>query len=163
MASSQYLIFQVNCYMQRSSFSHNSNHFKTLLCFQGRVASSTFHDKKQCFQDHQGCFCESNFAPVDELEEAALITSIEENHKPQEINISTLETLGNWDVNTTWNRPFTSHPKWSTRRSSPERACLVYHLPSTLPRQRSSTAINISVFTFVVPLPRHLNVQRYER
>lgn len=30
---------------------------------------------------------------------------------PQEIDIFTLETLGNWDVNGAWNRPFTSHPK----------------------------------------------------
>ncbi|GLT48206.1 hypothetical protein SLA2020_218460 [Shorea laevis] len=27
------------------------------------------------------------------------------------MNIFTLETLGNWDVNGAWNRPFTAHPK----------------------------------------------------
>ncbi|PON94639.1 Carotenoid oxygenase [Trema orientale] len=37
--------------------------------------------------------------------------SIAENHMPQEIDISTLETLGNWDLSPVWNRPFTSHPK----------------------------------------------------
>ncbi|XP_059639104.1 carotenoid dioxygenase carX-like [Cornus florida] len=34
-----------------------------------------------------------------------------ENHIPQEIDILSLETLGNWDVNGAWNRPFTTHPK----------------------------------------------------
>ncbi|KAI3687762.1 hypothetical protein L1987_81465 [Smallanthus sonchifolius] len=34
-----------------------------------------------------------------------------ENHLPQEIDIRTLNTLGNWDVNRSWNRPFTAHPK----------------------------------------------------
>ncbi|MFS8005315.1 putative 9-cis-epoxycarotenoid dioxygenase [Helianthus anomalus] len=34
-----------------------------------------------------------------------------ENHVPQEIDIQTLNTLGNWDVNGSWNRPFTAHPK----------------------------------------------------
>ncbi|XP_059639103.1 carotenoid 9,10(9',10')-cleavage dioxygenase 1-like, partial [Cornus florida] len=37
--------------------------------------------------------------------------SITENHMPQEIDILTLETLGNWEFNGAWNRPFTSHPK----------------------------------------------------
>ncbi|KAH0715635.1 hypothetical protein KY284_008540 [Solanum tuberosum] len=37
--------------------------------------------------------------------------SIAENHMPQEINIQTLETLGNWTVNGAWNRSFTAHPK----------------------------------------------------
>eukprot|EP00258_Populus_trichocarpa_P043518 XP_024459537.1 carotenoid 9,10(9',10')-cleavage dioxygenase 1 [Populus trichocarpa] len=37
--------------------------------------------------------------------------SVAENHMPQEINMFTLETLGNWDVNGAWDRPFTSHPK----------------------------------------------------
>ncbi|CAM8958615.1 unnamed protein product [Rhodiola kirilowii] len=34
-----------------------------------------------------------------------------ENHLPQEINLLTLETLGEYNVNGAWNRPFTSHPK----------------------------------------------------
>ncbi|RDX61223.1 Carotenoid 9,10(9',10')-cleavage dioxygenase 1, partial [Mucuna pruriens] len=34
-----------------------------------------------------------------------------ENHIPQEIDIFTLKTLKNWDVNGAWDRPFTSHPK----------------------------------------------------
>ena len=42
------------------------------------------------------------------FEHAGKLYSITEDHMPQEINISTLETLGNW---TPWNRPFTSHPK----------------------------------------------------
>ncbi|XP_049379806.1 carotenoid 9,10(9',10')-cleavage dioxygenase 1-like [Solanum stenotomum] len=37
--------------------------------------------------------------------------SIAENHMPQEINIQTLETLGNWTVNGAWSQPFTAHPK----------------------------------------------------
>ena len=37
--------------------------------------------------------------------------SIAENHMPQEIDILTLNTLGNWDVNGAWKRPFISHPK----------------------------------------------------
>ncbi|CAN4076334.1 unnamed protein product [Withania somnifera] len=37
--------------------------------------------------------------------------SIAESHLPQEIDIRSLETLGNWNVNGAWNRPFTSHPK----------------------------------------------------
>ncbi|XP_060208324.1 carotenoid 9,10(9',10')-cleavage dioxygenase 1-like isoform X2 [Lycium barbarum] len=37
--------------------------------------------------------------------------SIAENHLPQEIDIHSLETLGNWNVSGAWNRPFTSHPK----------------------------------------------------
>ncbi|CAK7353228.1 unnamed protein product [Dovyalis caffra] len=37
--------------------------------------------------------------------------SVAENHVPQEINIFTLDTSGNWDVNGAWNRPFTNHPK----------------------------------------------------
>ncbi|KAL7595358.1 hypothetical protein Lser_V15G28267 [Lactuca serriola] len=34
-----------------------------------------------------------------------------ENHLPQEIDIQTLNTLGTWDVDDSWNRPFTAHPK----------------------------------------------------
>ncbi|KAK1370241.1 Carotenoid oxygenase [Heracleum sosnowskyi] len=37
--------------------------------------------------------------------------SIAESDMPQEIDIQTLDTLGEWDVGGTWNRPFTSHPK----------------------------------------------------
>ncbi|KAJ0986091.1 hypothetical protein J5N97_004447 [Dioscorea zingiberensis] len=37
--------------------------------------------------------------------------SIAENHIPQEIDMSSLDTLDNWDVNGEWNRPFTAHPK----------------------------------------------------
>ncbi|KAK4709386.1 hypothetical protein R3W88_030311 [Solanum pinnatisectum] len=37
--------------------------------------------------------------------------SIAENHMPQEINIQTLETLGNWTVNGAWSQSFTAHPK----------------------------------------------------
>ncbi|GLT53563.1 hypothetical protein SLA2020_268260 [Shorea laevis] len=37
--------------------------------------------------------------------------SAAENHTPQEIDIFTLKTLENWDVNGAWKRPFTSHPK----------------------------------------------------
>ncbi|KAF6164199.1 hypothetical protein GIB67_010169 [Kingdonia uniflora] len=34
-----------------------------------------------------------------------------ENHLPQELDIFTLETTDVWDVNRSWGRPFTSHPK----------------------------------------------------
>ncbi|CAN0922542.1 Carotenoid 9,10(9',10')-cleavage dioxygenase 1 [Linum grandiflorum] len=38
--------------------------------------------------------------------------AIADNHTPQEIDILTLETLGNWDVHGAWNATtFTSHPK----------------------------------------------------
>ncbi|KAL1833221.1 hypothetical protein ACET3Z_002872 [Daucus carota] len=37
--------------------------------------------------------------------------SVAESDLPQEIDIQTLETLGEWDLGGTWNRPFTSHPK----------------------------------------------------
>ncbi|GMN39973.1 hypothetical protein TIFTF001_009195 [Ficus carica] len=45
------------------------------------------------------------------FEQSGKIYSIAENHMPQEIDISTLETLGNWHLSQAWNRPFTSHPK----------------------------------------------------
>ncbi|XP_077252487.1 carotenoid 9,10(9',10')-cleavage dioxygenase 1-like [Tasmannia lanceolata] len=45
------------------------------------------------------------------FEHSGKIYTIAENHIPQEIDISTLRTLDNWDVNGTWDRPFTSHPK----------------------------------------------------
>ncbi|ONI33839.1 hypothetical protein PRUPE_1G449100 [Prunus persica] len=45
------------------------------------------------------------------FEHSGKFYSIAENHIPQEIDIITLETLGNWDVSGAWNRPFTSHPK----------------------------------------------------
>ncbi|MFQ6657755.1 hypothetical protein Gotur_027298 [Gossypium turneri] len=45
------------------------------------------------------------------FEHGGKMYSIAENHKPQEINILTLETLNDWDVNGGWNRPFSSHPK----------------------------------------------------
>uniref|UniRef100_A0A251SRE1 Putative carotenoid oxygenase n=1 Tax=Helianthus annuus TaxID=4232 RepID=A0A251SRE1_HELAN len=41
----------------------------------------------------------------------ASFTQLLRNHLPQEIDIQTLNTLGNWDVNGSWNRPFTAHPK----------------------------------------------------
>ncbi|XP_011005228.1 PREDICTED: carotenoid 9,10(9',10')-cleavage dioxygenase 1-like [Populus euphratica] len=34
-----------------------------------------------------------------------------DNYLPQEVDISTLESLDYWDVNGAWDRPFTSHPK----------------------------------------------------
>ncbi|XP_031282141.1 LOW QUALITY PROTEIN: carotenoid 9,10(9',10')-cleavage dioxygenase 1-like [Pistacia vera] len=45
------------------------------------------------------------------FEHSGKFYSIAENHIPQEIDIFTLKTYDNWDVNGTWNRPFTSHPK----------------------------------------------------
>ncbi|KAL6006140.1 hypothetical protein ACLOJK_040186 [Asimina triloba] len=37
--------------------------------------------------------------------------AIAENYIPQEIDVATLRTLGSWDINGDWDRPFTSHPK----------------------------------------------------
>nr|XP_043639850.1 carotenoid 9,10(9',10')-cleavage dioxygenase 1-like [Erigeron canadensis] len=37
--------------------------------------------------------------------------SIAENYVPQEIDLVSLETYGNWNLNGAWTRPFTSHPK----------------------------------------------------
>ncbi|XP_024986932.1 carotenoid 9,10(9',10')-cleavage dioxygenase 1-like [Cynara cardunculus var. scolymus] len=45
------------------------------------------------------------------FEHSGKFYSAAENHLPQEIDIRTLNTLGNWDVNGSWNRPFTAHPK----------------------------------------------------
>ncbi|KAM4086460.1 hypothetical protein ACJW30_10G103000 [Castanea mollissima] len=45
------------------------------------------------------------------FEHSGKFYSIAENHMPQEIDILTLNTSGNWDVNGSWKRPFTSHPK----------------------------------------------------
>ncbi|KAK7311775.1 hypothetical protein RJT34_10123 [Clitoria ternatea] len=45
------------------------------------------------------------------FEHSGKFYSVAENHIPQEIDILTLETFKNWDVNGAWNRPFTSHPK----------------------------------------------------
>ncbi|CAA2982420.1 carotenoid 9,10(9, 10)-cleavage dioxygenase 1-like [Olea europaea subsp. europaea] len=45
------------------------------------------------------------------FEHSGKFYSISENHIPQEIDIRTLETLENWDIDKGWRRPFTSHPK----------------------------------------------------
>ncbi|XP_029127782.1 carotenoid 9,10(9',10')-cleavage dioxygenase 1 isoform X2 [Cajanus cajan] len=45
------------------------------------------------------------------FEHSGKFYSVAENHIPQEIDIFTLKTLKNWDVNGAWDRPFTSHPK----------------------------------------------------
>ncbi|XP_027356871.1 carotenoid 9,10(9',10')-cleavage dioxygenase-like [Abrus precatorius] len=45
------------------------------------------------------------------FEHSGKFYSVAENHIPQEIDIFTLKTSKNWDVNGAWNRPFTSHPK----------------------------------------------------
>ncbi|KAB2629621.1 carotenoid 9-10-cleavage dioxygenase-like [Pyrus ussuriensis x Pyrus communis] len=45
------------------------------------------------------------------FEHSGKFYSVAENHIPQEIDIITLETLGNWDFSGAWNRPFTSHSK----------------------------------------------------
>nr|GMD08039.1 carotenoid 9,10(9',10')-cleavage dioxygenase 1-like [Ipomoea batatas] len=43
------------------------------------------------------------------------VYAITENHLPFDIDISTLQTLGSWDVNGGWTRPFTSHAKKAPR------------------------------------------------
>ncbi|KAF4394391.1 carotenoid 9,10(9',10')-cleavage dioxygenase 1-like isoform X1 [Cannabis sativa] len=45
------------------------------------------------------------------FEHSGKLYSVAENHVPQEIDISTLQTLGDWDLSNHWNRPFASHPK----------------------------------------------------
>ncbi|KAJ9688245.1 hypothetical protein PVL29_014119 [Vitis rotundifolia] len=45
------------------------------------------------------------------FEHSGKFYAIAENHLPQEIDIFTLETLEESDVNGAWDRPFTSHPK----------------------------------------------------
>ncbi|KAE8732617.1 hypothetical protein F3Y22_tig00001825pilonHSYRG00195 [Hibiscus syriacus] len=48
-----------------------------------------------------------SFLPAVQGDALAVFSS----HLPNLIDIFTLETLGDWDVNVAWNRPFTSHPK----------------------------------------------------
>lgn len=45
------------------------------------------------------------------FEHSGKFYSVAENHIPQEIDIFTLKTLKNWDINGAWSRPFISHPK----------------------------------------------------
>ncbi|KAK7351488.1 hypothetical protein VNO77_10991 [Canavalia gladiata] len=45
------------------------------------------------------------------FEHSGKFYSVAENNIPQEIDIFTLKTSKNWDVNGAWDRPFTSHPK----------------------------------------------------
>ncbi|KAJ6924569.1 carotenoid 9,10(9',10')-cleavage dioxygenase 1-like [Populus alba x Populus x berolinensis] len=45
------------------------------------------------------------------FEHSGKFYSIAENHLPQEIDIFSLQNLGDWDINGTWHRPFTAHPK----------------------------------------------------
>lgn len=45
------------------------------------------------------------------FEYSGKLYSIAENRRPQEINIFTLETVDNWDVDKSYNRCFTAHPK----------------------------------------------------
>lgn len=45
------------------------------------------------------------------FEHAGKYYSVAENDVPQEIDICTQKTLGNWDVNGAWKRLFTNHPK----------------------------------------------------
>ncbi|MBA0774153.1 hypothetical protein Gotri_009380, partial [Gossypium trilobum] len=56
-----------------------------------------------------------SFLPATQGDPLAVFTSfllnLVENNLPQEIDILTLEALGDWDVNGAWNRSFTAHPK----------------------------------------------------
>ncbi|XP_047328301.1 carotenoid 9,10(9',10')-cleavage dioxygenase 1-like [Impatiens glandulifera] len=45
------------------------------------------------------------------FEHSGKLYAISENHLPQEIDVLTLQTRDEWDVNGAWKRPFTSHPK----------------------------------------------------
>ncbi|KAL1059684.1 hypothetical protein V6Z11_1Z016100 [Gossypium hirsutum] len=55
-----------------------------------------------------------NTSNTNVFEHLGKLYSITENDLPQEIDILTLEALGDWDVNGAWNRPFTAHPKLVT-------------------------------------------------
>ncbi|KAK8550457.1 hypothetical protein V6N13_118975 [Hibiscus sabdariffa] len=52
-----------------------------------------------------------NMSNTNVFEHSGKLYSIAENDLPQEIDIFTLEALGDWDVNGAWKRPFTAHPK----------------------------------------------------
>ncbi|XP_042397470.1 carotenoid 9,10(9',10')-cleavage dioxygenase 1-like [Zingiber officinale] len=45
------------------------------------------------------------------FEHAGKLYAISEQNLPYEVDPSNLDTLKSWDVNGTWDRPFTSHPK----------------------------------------------------
>lgn len=45
------------------------------------------------------------------FEHSGKFYTIAENDLPLQIDIFTLQTLGNWDTCRAWNRPFASHPK----------------------------------------------------
>ncbi|XP_038699166.1 carotenoid 9,10(9',10')-cleavage dioxygenase 1-like isoform X2 [Tripterygium wilfordii] len=52
-----------------------------------------------------------DFSNTNVFEHAGKFYSIAENYVPQMIDIFTLETLGDWSIDGSWNRPFTGHPK----------------------------------------------------
>ncbi|XP_021276899.1 carotenoid 9,10(9',10')-cleavage dioxygenase 1-like [Herrania umbratica] len=52
-----------------------------------------------------------NTSNTNVFEHSGKFYSAVESDSPQEIDIFTLEALGNWDVSGAWNRPFTAHPK----------------------------------------------------
>lgn len=45
------------------------------------------------------------------FDHAGKIYVIAGNHVPQEVDLQTLDTLGDWQLSRTWNQPSTSHPK----------------------------------------------------
>ncbi|CAI0408461.1 unnamed protein product [Linum tenue] len=45
------------------------------------------------------------------VEHGGKFYAVAENHAAQEFDIVTLDTIGDWDVDGAWNRPFTAHPK----------------------------------------------------
>ncbi|KAK3030416.1 hypothetical protein RJ639_037545 [Escallonia herrerae] len=59
------------------------------------------------------------FSNTNVFEHAGKYYSVAENYLAQEINISSLETLGNWDFSGAWDRPFTSHPKKAPGNGEP--------------------------------------------
>lgn len=50
-------------------------------------------------------------ANTNTFEHAGRLFAIAENHLPYEININNLDTIGSYNINGDWDRPFTSHPK----------------------------------------------------
>ncbi|MED6205389.1 hypothetical protein PIB30_017201 [Stylosanthes scabra] len=119
-------------YFKKSSSSSNNNHNWTVLYNNRHVETETYNLEKQrnkpsflpaIHGDSLAIFFAYllnllRFGKVNKyisntnvFEHSGKFYSVAESHIPQEIDIFTLKTLRNWDVNGAWNRPFCSHPK----------------------------------------------------
>ncbi|KAJ0986072.1 hypothetical protein J5N97_004428 [Dioscorea zingiberensis] len=82
-------------------FTKNPSNNTFTICYKNRyVESETFKIEKE---KKRPCFL-----PAAEGDSLAILAAYILN---QEIDMSSLDTLGNWDVNGEWNRTFTAHPK----------------------------------------------------